>query len=110
MTKKEKGAIMGYLFILLCVIATQGFSAGWNLIKQVLKGIEMAFQFILTMAIRFPDELGITDWLWTRGIFAVIAIGAWLLAGRIFSRKEEKKLLGIISTIVGLISIMLTTV
>lgn len=110
MTSKDKGTIVGWLFVFGCVVYSSGLSAGWNFIKQIGVAVESAIQYLVTIAMQFRDELGITDWLWTRGIFAVIATSAWLLAGHVFSRKEEKKLLGIISTIVGLISIMLTTV
>ena len=107
MTEKEKGTMWGGLLILILVIATRGFSTGWNLIKQVFEVLKVFLGFLWTIIIRFPDELGITDWLWTRGIFAVISIIAVAVFGYTFTRKEKKLYLEIISAVIGLISTVL---
>ena len=59
---------------------------------------------MLALAIQFSGELGITDWLWTRGIYGAIAVAAVLVTGYTFTRKEKNKLLGIICSVVSLIS------
>ena len=104
MTGKEKGFLGGLIFVLLCVWTSQGFSGVWEMLDKLGAGLQSTFKFLIDIAREFPSELGITDWLWTRGIFAVIAIAAGVLSGYTFTHREEKKLIGIIGAIVSLIS------
>lgn len=90
------------------MVCSDGLSAGWNLIKQSGNAVAEIFKGMAALTIQFPDELGITDWLWTRGIYAVVTIVAALLSGYAFTRKEKKKLLGIIGSVVSLVSAILT--
>lgn len=100
--------MIGLLLVFACVVAFGGIAAGWDTIKQfVVSAFEMV-KGLLVWAIKFPDELGITDWLWTWGIYACVAVVAAVLAGYAFTREEKKKLLGGISTVVGVISLLLT--
>ena len=89
------------------MVCASGLSAGLEFIKQIGKGVVEFAKTLASLAIQFPDDLGITDWLWTRGIYTAIAIIAALLCGYAFSRKEKKKLLGVISSIVGIVSAIL---
>lgn len=84
-----------------------GWSAGLNFIKTLLYTSCEYGKFLLSLALQFPDELGITDWLWTRGIYAVIAVAVAVLVGYVFTRQERKKLLGIIGSAVSLVSAIL---
>ena len=86
------------------MVYSGGLSAGWNFIKQLVCVVFETCKFMFALAIKFPDEFGITDWLWTRGTYLVVAIAAALLSGYTFTRKEKRKILGIISSIVSLIS------
>lgn len=95
---------MGIILILLCALLTGGFAAVWNLLKTVADAFVEVGELLLTMAIEFPDELGVTDYLWTKGVFVGISILAYAAAGYVFTRKEKKRLLGIIGTAVGLVS------
>ena len=84
-----------------------GFAAGWNFIEKAAKGVVETIRGFVGLGLQFPDELGITEWLWTNGIYAAI-IAAAVTTGYVFTRKEKKKLLGIISAIVGAVFLILT--
>lgn len=103
-----KTTLWGFLFILACVVCSGGCRAGVDFIKTIVSAVDEFGKFLFSLALQFPDELGITDWLWTRGIYTVIAIAATLLTGYAFTRKEQKKLVGIIGSVVGLVSMILT--
>ena len=90
------------------MVYSDGWHAVWNIIKQCGSAIDSAMRVLAQIAFQFRDEIGITDWVWTRGIYAVIAIAAALLSGYAFTRKEQKKLLGIIGSVVSLVSTILT--
>ena len=107
MTQKDKRTIFALVLLLGCYTYTQGLSAGAKLIKQVLNAVTMLCETIVALAIQFPDEFGITDWLWTRGIYLAITVGAAGLAGYAFASREKSRLLGIISSVVGLVSTLL---
>lgn len=59
------------------------------------------------LLLQFPDELGLSDWLTVRALYIAIALWAVLVAGYVFSRKEKKVVLGVISSVVGAISAVL---
>lgn len=99
---------MGLLLILACVVYSKGLSAGLDVIEKIGTAVIEVFKVIAALAIQFPGELGITDWLWTRGIYGIVAVAAVLLTGYAFTRKEKNKLLGIIGSVVSLISTILT--
>ena len=99
---------IGLLIIFACVVYSGGFSAGLDFVKKLLSALDEVGKFLFSFAMQFPDELGITDWLWTRGIYASIAVFAAIVAGYAFTAKEKKKLLGIIGSIVSFISTLLT--
>ena len=105
---KKGMSVVGVIGILVCVLFTNGWAAFWNFFKQILLATFAILKWLMMIALRFPDSLGITDWLWTRGIFGTIAIIFGGYSAFIFTRKEKKKLLGIISTIVSVISALLT--
>ena len=90
------------------MVYSGGPSSGWTFIKQIGNAVAEFVKAMVALAIQFPDELGITDWLWTKGIYGAIAVAAVLLTGYAFTRKEKKKLLGIIGSVVSLISTILT--
>lgn len=62
------------------------------------------------LLLQFPDELGLSDWLTVRALYIAVALWAVLVAGHVFSRKEKKVVLGVISSAVGMISAVLAFV
>ena len=108
MTQKDKRTIFALVLLLGCYTYTQGISAGWKLLKQISNFVAALFEMMFTLVIQFPDEFGLTDWLWTRGIYLAITVGAAGLAGYSFTSREKKKLLGVISSVVGLVSLVLS--
>ena len=108
MTQRDKGKIFAFGFLLVCYTCTQGLSAGLKFLKQILNAISNLFKMMFSLVVQFPDEFGLTDWLWTRGIYLLITVCAAGLAGYAFTSKEKKKLLGIIGSLVSLVSLMIT--
>ena len=84
-----------------------GLAAGWNFIEKAAKGVVETIRGFAGLGVQFPNELGVIEWLWTNGIYVAI-IAAALISGYGFTRKEKKKLLGIISAIVGAVFLILT--
>ena len=108
MSKQDKKTIFTLVLILGYVVHTNGFAAGVNFVKQVIGSIALYCNVMVAVLFQFPDELGLTDWLWTNGIYLAITVGAAGLAGYAFTSREKKKLLGIISSLVSLVSLMFT--
>ena len=106
---EKKGSLIGLLIILGCIVYSSGLSAGWNFVKKIVFALGEVGKFFATMAIRFHDILGITDWLWTNGVYIIIIV-AGAVAGYSFTRKEKKKLLGVISSVVAVVSLLLSLI
>lgn len=104
MTKRDKGTFVGIIAIFLLIAYSKGIAGLWNMIKHLAEGMRDFGMVLLALVTHFPDELGITDWLWTRGIYVAICLVAAIGIGYAFSAKEKKKLLATISVIIGLIS------
>lgn len=99
--------MIGLLLVFACVVVSGGLAAGWEAIKRFAVSAFEMVKGLFAWAISFPDELGVTDWLWMKGVYACVTIVAAVVAGVSFTRKEKKKLLGIISSAVGLVSVLL---
>ena len=96
------------LLIAVCVAISGGLAEGWDFVEKAAKGVVETIRGFAGLGVQFPSELGIIEWLWTNGIYATIVIAAALTTGYVFTRKEKKKLLGIISAIVGAVFLILT--
>ena len=104
MTKRDKGTLMGIIAFSLLIVYSEGVAGLWNMIKSLAEGMRDLSMILLALVTHFPDELGITEWIWTRGIYVAICLLSAIGMGYAFSAKEKKKLLATISAIVGLIS------
>lgn len=102
------GAIYVVILIFVCTLLTQGFNSALSFIGRLITLFIEFVKCIGHLVIKFPDLFGVTDWLWTRGIYLVIAIAAAFLSGYAFTRKQKRKILGIVSSIVSLISAIRT--
>ena len=110
MTKKGKGTIVGIVIFFSFVAYSKGLDGLWDTLKLLANGFKNFGEVLFALITHFPDELGITDWLWTKGIYAAITLVAAMGLKYSFSAKEKKTLWITISTIVGLISGVLTFV
>ena len=108
MTQGDKGTILAFGLLLGYCAYTQGLSAGLKLLKQISNAISALFKMMFSLVVQFPDEFGLTDWLLTRVIYLAITVCAAGLAGYAFTSREKKKLLGIIGSLVSVVSLMLT--
>ena len=108
MAQKDKGTIFAFGLLLVYCTYTQGLSAGLKLLKQISNAISALFKMMFSLVVQFPDEFGLTDWLCTRVIYLAITVCAAGLAGYAFTSREKKKLLGIIGSLVSVVSLMLT--
>ena len=91
------------ILIFVCTLLEKGFGAAFEFMGRLITFLIEFIKCICHLVMKFPDLFGITDWLWARGIFIFVAIvsGAF---GYAFTRSEKKKVLGVISSIVSLIS------
>ena len=108
MAQNDKGTLFAFGLLLVYCTHTQGLSAGLKLLKQISNAISALFKMMFSLVVQFPDELGLTDWLLTRVIYLAITVCAAGLAGYAFTSREKKKLLGIIGSLVSVVSLMLT--
>ena len=108
MTQGDKGTILAFGLLLGYCAYTQGLSAGLKFLKQISNAISALFKMMFSLVVQFPDEFGLTDWFWTRVIYLVIIVCAAVLARHAFTSREKKNLLGIIGSLVSLVSLMLT--
>ena len=102
--------MVGLLLIIVCVVISRGLTAGWDFVVKTARGVIESIKGLFGFAIQFPDDLGITEWLWTNGIYIIIALTAAAFTGYFFTRKEKKKILGIISAVVSVVSLLFTFV
>ena len=108
MTQNDKGTIFAFGLLWGYYTYTQGLSAGLKFLKQISNAISALFKMMFSLVVQFPDEFGLTDWLWTRVIYLVIIVCAAVLARHAFTSREKKNLLGIIGSLVSGVSLMLT--
>ena len=95
---------MSLLIILGCVVCSKGFGAAWDMISDFVLGTLDLIRVLVATAVHFPDELGITDWLLEKGILFGITTFLFIAFGYVLSPKEQKKLGGTISAVLGIIS------
>ena len=107
MTRKDLGKLVGVILIFVCVLYTEGVSAAWNMIMKLADAFAVVGEFLLSFTIQFRDELGITDWLWTRGVYMAISV-VLIAIGCFLTTRQKQRLIGVISAVVGLISAALT--
>ena len=87
-----------------------GFAAAWQMIQTIAITIwEMAIAGV-GLLLQFSDELGLSDWLTVRALYIAVALWAVCVAGYVFSRKEKRIVLGVISSVVGVVSAVLAFV
>lgn len=87
-----------------------GFAAAWQMIQTIAITIwEMAIAGV-GLLLQFSDELGLSDWLTVRALYIAVALWSVLVAGYVFSKKEKKVVLGVISSVVGVVSAVLAFV
>ena len=87
-----------------------GFAAAWQMIQNIAITIWEMAKVGVGLLLQFPDELGLSDWLTVRALYIAIALWAVLVAGYVFSKKEKKVVLGVISSVVGVVSAVLAFV
>lgn len=99
--------IKGVIVLLLILLLTKGSSAFFGAITTMLDSVWQVIKMLILIAIQFPNELGITDWINARVFFLVLTVlfGA---VGICLTTKQERRLLGIIVDIVAAVSLILT--
>ncbi len=103
----RRGSGIGIIILLVIVLFTSGFSAFGDTISGIGAGIGEIIKGIISIAIRFPAELGITDYINTK-VFYLIITGIFAALGIFLTAKVKSKILSICSYIVSGISLLLT--
>lgn len=105
--RKGKISLAGIIIVLLLVLFVGGFAAFGATIKSFAIGIWEVVKWLVALAIRFPEDLGITDFFKTWILFLAIAVICSAL-GIVLTKRGKKKILGICSFVVSAISLILT--
>lgn len=95
------------VIVLVLVLSVGGFAAFGARIKSFAVAIWEVVKWLVTLAIRFPEDLGITDFIKTWVLFLAVAIICFAL-GIVLTKQWKKIILGICSFIVSAISLILT--
>ncbi len=104
---KGRASLFGIVIVLLLVLLVGGFAAFDATIKSVTVAIWEVVKGVVALAVRFPNELGITDYIKTWVLFLVIAFTCSAL-GIVLTKRFNKKIFGICSFVVSAISLILT--
>ena len=99
--------LAGVLIVLFIILVTRGFGTFAEMIATVLSSMWQIIKMLVSVAIQFPNELGITDWISARLFFLTLTVLLGTI-GITLTKKKEKKLLGIIVDAVAVVSIFLT--
>ena len=105
--RKGKVSLTGILIILLIVLFTGGVVAFGSTIKSAAAAIWEVLKWLVSLAIQFPGELGITDYFKTWMLYLAVFV-IFAAAGIYLTRKQKGKILQICSFIVSAISLILT--
>ena len=62
----RKSSGLGIKIILAIILFTGGFAAFGDVISKLAEGAWEIIKWLISLAIQFPGELGITDWISTR--------------------------------------------
>ena len=99
--------LAGVLIVLFIILVTRGFGTFAETTATVLSGMWQIIKMLVSVAIQFPNELGITDWISARLFFLALTVLLGTI-GITLTKKQEKKLLGIIVDAVAVVSLFLT--
>ncbi len=105
--RKVRVSLPGIVIVLVLVLLVGGLAAFGATIKSFAVAIWEVIKWLVTLAIRFPEDLGITDFIKTWSLFLVIAVACSAL-GIVLTKRGKKKILGICSFVVSAISLILT--
>ena len=95
--------LKGFLLLIILVLIFCGIGPAWHLLKSFLAALWELIKVLPQFLIAIAPLTDIEDWIKTRVIYiGIICLLSW--AGFALSRRGEKKLLSIISGIVGIIS------
>ena len=97
----------GPILILCCLLCSKGLIAVWEAIKTTVLTVCEMIKAGFALLLKFSGELGLSDWLAVRGIYIAVAAWAFIVAGYVFSRKEKKRVIGVISSVVGFVTAVL---
>ena len=103
----RKYSITGILILLVIVLFSGGLTTFGSVVGNITSGIWEMLKWLVSLAIKFPDELGITDFIRTWAFFLIITV-LFSALSIYLSKRQSRKLLQICSFIVSAISLILT--
>lgn len=103
----RKISIAGFAVLLAIVLLGSGVGAFGSVLNKIASGIWEMLRWLVSLAIKFPDELGITDFIRTWAFFLILT-ALFAALGVYLTKRQSGKLLQICSFVVSAISLILT--
>ena len=97
----------GVIILLTIVLIAGGFTAFWSAIKNMGAGLLEIIKWIISLALVFPSELGVTDRVNTWIVYLIIIVLAASL-GIGLTIKTKKIIFAVCGSIISAISLLLT--
>ncbi len=95
--------IKGFLLLIVLILVCYGIGPAWEMIKNIAIGLGEFIKALPQFIIAIAPLTDLGDWIKSRVIYIIIiCLLSW--GGFALSKRSEKKLLAIISGIVGFIS------
>lgn len=94
------------LFVILPLF-TSGYEVAISNIKSLLSGIGQILCFMVEIALRFPDELGLLDAAYTWILYLILCV-LFCCLGIHMSKREKGKLFTIISFVISTLSLFIS--
>lgn len=100
-------SIAGIVILLAIVLLSGGPAAFASVLGGFATGTWEMLKWLVSIAIKFPDELGVTDFIKTWMFFLIIT-ALFAALGVYLTKRQSGKLLRICSFVVSAISLILT--
>lgn len=95
--------LKGLLLLITLVLVCCGIGPAWDMIKNIAIGLWSLIKALPQFIVAIAPLTDIGDWIKTRIIYiAIICLLSW--GGFVLSKRSERKLLAIISGVIGFIS------
>lgn len=98
---------LGIIIILAIILLSGGIAAFGDAISKLALGTWEIIKWLISMAIQYPNEIGITDWINTRVLYLIIT-GLFGALGIYLTKKQSSKVLSVLSFVVSGLSLVLT--
>ena len=103
----RKISFAGFAILLAIVLLGSGVRTFGSVLSNIASGVWEMLKWLVSLAIKFPGELGITDFIRTWAFFLILT-ALFAALGVYLTKRQSGKLLQICSYVVSAISLVLT--